>query len=202
MTAVRRSEDDGGRGYAHVVFTDSRKMSYAPGMGNFKRTSEEDYRHYARPAPGSGESWVEIIDDGTGRAASVEADQATGPSSGPAGNSNAAEAGNSSVPAHVPSGPPVLRRRNLSLWTAWVLVALSLVIGFGWLFGLFVSQWDEYLWAPDGSMTSAAEASWLSLEIQVNLSILGPYLVFAGLLGAIILLAVQAAMFGRSPGKV
>ena len=168
-------------------------------MGNFKRTSEEDYRHYARPEPGIGESWVQVTDDGSGRGAPMEEELPLGPSFGSVENQDLAGAGNVGVPAQVPSAAPLLHRRNRSLWAAWVLVAFALVVGLGWLFGLLPSQWDGNVWEADGSFSSAAETSWLSLEMQMNLSMAGPYLVFVGLLGAIILLALQAVIFRRDP---
>ncbi|MCC3270152.1 hypothetical protein MUG94_03520 [Arthrobacter gengyunqii] len=144
-------------------------------------------------------SWVEVIDDGSGRETPADSDRLFDPVSGSVTNPDLGGAENVGVPVQVPSGAPVVHRRNRSLWAAWVLVAFALVVGLGWLFGLLPSQWDGNVWAADGSFSSAAETSWLSLEMQMNLSMAGPYLVFVGLLGAIILLALQAVIFRRDP---
>ncbi|WAP51393.1 hypothetical protein OL239_16450 [Arthrobacter sp. ATA002] len=154
-------------------------------MGNSKHTPEEDYRHYARPEPGSGESWVEVVDDGSGRR--IEAAQPPGTSLDSDENPDSVRA-NGEVFAQSPSDPPAVHRRNLSLWAAWALVALMLAVGMAWLFGFTASPWDE-----SGIPETQSEV------LRLNLYTLGPSLTAAGLLGTVILLAVQAAVFRRSP---
>lgn len=171
-------------------------------MGNQQRTPEEDYRRYARPEPGRAGDWVEVIDDGGGR--QIETDQPPGPPYGavesPDGaveSPDAAGAVNDGVPVAMSPGLPGQSRRNRSLWAAWTLVALMLAVGAGWLFGIFEPAWNSY--PPVSNPNGASGTSALSQEVQANLYSLGPFVMVFGLLGAVILLAMQATMFNRGP---
>lgn len=164
-------------------------------MGNHQRTPEEEYRHYARPEPGRAGDWVEVLDDGRGRQSSAE--QPSGPPDGVPGAPDPAGTASGGVPASAATHVPVPRRRNVSLWAAWVLVALMLVVGLGWLFGFIASPWDEYYAQASGSGTPETQPQ----ELRLNLYTLGPYLTAAGLLGAVILLAVQAALHQRRDAR-
>jgi hypothetical protein len=164
-------------------------------MGNQQRTPEEDYRRYARPEPGRAGDWVEVIDDGGGR--QIDADQPPGTPYVTVENPDSANAVNDGVPVPVSSGLPGQSRRNRSLWAAWALVALMLAVGTGWLFGIFEPAWNSY--PPVSNPNGASGTSALSQEVQANLYTLGPFVMVFGLLGAVILLALQATMFSRGP---
>lgn len=166
-------------------------------MGNQQRTPEEDYRRYARPEPGRAGDWVEVIDDGRGR--QNEADQPPDTAYGAAGNAGSAGPENDGVPGPVSPGLPGQHRRNRSLWAAWTLVALMLAVGTSWLFGLFEPEWNSYPPVEvSNSDGSSGGTSAMSQEVQTNLYTLGPFVMVFGLLGAVILLAMQATMFSRS----
>ncbi|WP_104055028.1 MULTISPECIES: hypothetical protein [unclassified Arthrobacter] len=160
-------------------------------MGNQQRTPEEEYRRYARPEPGRAGDWVEVIDDGGGR--QIEAGHTAGPPYGAVENPDST--GTANVTASASAGPSPQQRRNWSLWAAWALVALMLVLGLGWLFGFVASPWDDYQAQASGSGLPETQ----SQELRLNLYTLGPSMTAAGVLGAVILLAVQATMFHRSP---
>lgn len=171
-------------------------------MGNQQRTPEEDYRRYARPEPGRAGDWVEVIDDGRGRQS--DADQPPGTPYGTVENPDSAGAVNDGVP--VPMSPglpgqpgiPGQRRRNRSLWAAWTLVVLMLAVGTGWLFGLFEPEWNSYPPVEAANPNGASGTSALSQEVQANLYSLGPFVMVFGLLGAVILLAMQATVLSRA----
>ncbi|MET4060225.1 hypothetical protein ABIB35_001770 [Arthrobacter sp. UYP6] len=169
-------------------------------MGNQQRTPEEEYRHYARPEPGRTGNWVEVLDDGSGRGAQADAEPVAGQSSGSDERPDSTGADNGSVPGQVPAGPPAVQRRNLSLWAAWALVALTLIAGLGWLFGVFEPNWDTYAvdTAGPGASDVTAETTLLSPELESNLYSLGPFAMVFGMLGAVILLTVQALLFRRA----
>ncbi|MDN3483179.1 hypothetical protein QMA10_14775 [Arthrobacter sp. APC 3897] len=160
-------------------------------MGNHQRTPEEEYRHYARPEPGRAGDSVEVIDDGRGRQSSAA--QPSGLPDPAPGTPDPAGSADGRVPASAPSEVPVPapHRRNVSLWAAWVLVALMLAVGLGWLFGFIASPWDTY----QASTMPESSRSWA--ELRLNMYALGPQLTAAGLLGAVILLAVQASLHQR-----
>ena len=161
-------------------------------MGISKRTSEEDYRHYARPEPGADQSWVYVTDDGSGREQPVETGLPSGAYYGSPGNPEPAGTENSvAVPSPPLAAVPEVRSRNLSLWAAWAVVALMLAVGLGWLSGFIASPWDEYYGQASGTPQTQPQ------ELRLNLYTLGPYVTAAGLLGAVILLAVQAVLHHR-----
>ena len=172
-------------------------------MGNQQRTPEEEYRHYARPEPGRAGNWVEVLDDGSGGGAQADAGNQSQKPSEPftsGGNPDSTGAEDGSMPAQVPSVPPMLQRRNLSLWAAWALVVLTLIVGLSWLFGVFAPNWDTYAVETTGPGASdvTSETTLLSPELESNLYSLGPFALVFGMLGAVILLTAQALMFRRA----
>ena len=161
-------------------------------MGHTQRTPEEDYRHYARPEPGRGGNWVEVIDDGSGR--QMDADQPPGTFG------SAPETEQAGVPAGPePAAHTAGRSRNPNLWGAWLVDGLMLLLGALWLFGLVEPGWNNYpppVEVADANGTSGG-TSHLGQEVQANLYSLGPVVLVFGLFGTVILLAVQAVMFRR-----
>ena len=147
-------------------------------MGNRRRTSETDYRLYARPVPGESGDWVEVVSDGG------EPPQASS-------HITHAEAEfiDAGVDGATAQGPPEAAaaprsRFNPYLCAAWAVVAAMLASGLLWLYGDLQMMTTMYSGTPSMNRQDL---------VMMNFYQMGVYLLPFGLSGALALLMLHAA---------